>query len=149
MDCSGSCVPRLMDEALQARNPRRMLAALIAATFVALVVGGLLGPARALAGSGDFCVSCDLNAHTAHVGNYRSHWYETESWNSDGKGVGSCTGVGEGAAYYENIACHGDASGYNEVYCTACNGDIDWWSIVENNSNHGYNSVFTGWEWYE
>jgi hypothetical protein len=114
-----------------------------------MVVGALaLHPATALAGSGVFCSYCDLNAHEAHVGNYRGYFYETESWNADGKGVGSCTGVGSSGGTFANVACHSDASGYNEVYCTGCNGYKGRWSIVENNSNHGYNSVFTGWESY-
>jgi len=114
-----------------------------------MIAGALaLHPAPARAGAGNFCSYCDLNAHSAHVGNYRGYFYETESWNSDGKGVGSCTGVGTSGGSFANVACHGDASGYNEVYCTGCNGYKGWWSIVENNSNHGYNSVFTGWESY-
>jgi hypothetical protein len=73
--------------------------------------------------------------------------YETEGWNSDAKGVGSCTG--DLYTSWNHIACHGDASGYNEVYCTSCNGDNGYYAAVENNSNHGYTSVFTGWEWYQ
>jgi hypothetical protein len=118
------------------------------AACVAALMAGLLGPSRALAGSGVFCSYCDLNAHTHDLGNFRGYFYETETWNSDGKGVGSCSGVGTSGGSYANVACHGDASGYNEVYCTGCNGDRNWWAIMENNSNHGYNSVFTGWEWY-
>jgi len=132
-----------------ARDGRRGAAGALAvlALSMMLIAGGL-DPARARAGAGDFCSYCDLNAHATHVGNYRSYFYETESWNSDGKGVGSCTGVGTSSGSFANVACHADATGYNEVYCTGCNGYGGWWSIVENNSNHGYNSVFTGWESY-
>jgi hypothetical protein len=114
----------------------------------ALVVTGLWGPHTAFAGAGDFCSWCDLGPHAVHVGNYRTRFIETESWNSDGKGVGSCTGVGTSRGSFAVVACHGDATGYNEVYCTGCNGAQRWYSLLENDSNHGYNSVFTGWEDY-
>jgi hypothetical protein len=127
---------------------RTRQAACAATCCVAMAAWGLLGPAHALAGSGVFCSSCVLSVHAHHIGNFRSHFYETETWNSDGKGVGSCSGVGSSGGSYVNVACHGDATGYNEVYCTACNGDTNWYSIMENNSNHGYTSVFTGWESY-
>jgi hypothetical protein len=117
-----------------------------AATLLALVLAGLVLPARAAAGAGDFCSYCDLNPHAVHVGNFRSRFIETESWNSDGKGVGSCTGVGTSAGAFVAVACHGDATGYNEVYCTTCNGVQNRYSLLENDSTHGYNSVFTGWE---
>jgi hypothetical protein len=132
------------------RGDRPMAGILAVLTVTLTMIAGVLAarPAPARAGAGDFCSYCDLNPHAAHVGNYRSYFYETESWNSDGKGVGSCTGVGSSSGSFANVACHADASGYNEVYCTGCNGYRGWWSIVENNSNHGYNSVFTGWESY-
>jgi hypothetical protein len=147
----GKCetrTPGSPSRALPGRKSARMVLAAVAAACVASITMGFAGPAPALAGSGNFCTSCDLNAHSHDIGNYRGHFYETETWNSDGKGVGSCSGVGTSGGSYATVACHGDASGYNEVYCTACNGDTNWYAIMENNSNHGYNSVFTGWEWY-
>gem|GEM_PF-6608117 len=111
-----------------------------------MAVAGLVGPTSALAGSGVFCSSCSLSSHQHHIGNFRGYFLETETWNSDGKGVGSCSGVGSSSGAYKHVACHGDATGYNEVYCTACNGDVNAYSIMEDNSQ--YNSVFTGWEWY-
>ncbi|HXR29132.1 MAG TPA: hypothetical protein VN772_06085 [Solirubrobacteraceae bacterium] len=122
------------------------LAALAGVVCTALLALALLTPGRALAGAGVFCSWCDLNPHAHAIGNFRGHFYETETWNSDGKGVGSCSGVGTSGGSYANVACHGDASGYNEVYCTGCNGDTNWWAIMQDNSI--YNSVFSGWEWY-
>ncbi len=131
-----------------ARGPRRgrMLAALVAAACTFGVTATTPGTANA--GSGDFCSYCDLGSGAHSVGNFRGYFYETETWNSDGKGVGSCSGVGTSGGSYATVACHGDAGGYNEVYCTGCNGDREWWALMSNNSNHRYNSVFTGWEWY-
>src|SRR5271157_4912423 len=125
-------------------RPRAILAA-VACTAAAI---GLLAPAGALAGSGIFCSSCGLSVHKHHIGNFRGYFLETETWNSDGRGVGSCSGVGSSGGSYVNVACHGDAGGYNEVYCTACNGDINAYSIMEDDSSHGYSSVFTGWEYF-
>lgn len=130
-----------------APRARRMLAACLVAIGCATVTIAATAP-NAVAGSGVFCSYCDLGRGGHTIGNFRGRFYETESWNSDGKGVGSCSGVGTSGGSYATDACHGDASGYNEVYCTGCNGDVEWWAITSNNSNHGYNSVFTGWEWY-
>jgi hypothetical protein len=131
-----------------ARSTRRLFSAWTAAGVLALLGGALFGPSTAVAGSGNFCTACVVKPHNMRVGNFRGTWIETETWNSDGKGVGSCTGVGNGAGSWANIVCHGDATGYNEVYCTGCNGYHNSYAQLENNSNHGYTSVFTGWEWY-
>jgi hypothetical protein len=130
------------------RGRGRLTAAVAALAVAGAILAGWLVPATASAGSGVFCSWCDLNPGGRSVGNYRGYFYETETWNSDGKGVGSCSGVGTSGGSYANVACHGDAGGYNEVYCTGCNGYRGWWAIMSNNSNHGYNSVFTGWEWF-
>jgi hypothetical protein len=113
----------------------------------AITLTAMLGAVPAAqAGSGVYCSWCDLNSGGKAVGNYRGYWYETESWNSDAKGVGSCTGIGNSSGSFSSDACHGDGSGYNEVY----DGPTGWsgYAIMENDSNHGYNSVFSGWEWY-
>jgi hypothetical protein len=129
-------------------TPRSRPYALAAAVAAAALAAGLLAPGSASAGAGVYCSSCALSVHAHHIGNFRGYFLETETWNSDGKGVGSCAGVGTSGGSYYNVACHGDASGYNEVYCTGCNGDTNAYSIMEDNSNHGYSSVFTGWEYY-
>ena len=96
--------PRGYAAAPRRRNGR--LAACAAACCLVMVTWGLFGPARALAGSGVFCSSCVLSVDAHYIGNFRGHFYETETWNSDGKGVGSCSGVGTSGGSYANVACH-------------------------------------------
>jgi hypothetical protein len=115
----------------------RMGLAVAALTGVFLMCAGT----DAFAGSGDFCTYYDLNPGAACYGEYHASNSEVEGWNSDAKGVGSCAGVYNGSVKGE--ACVGDASGYDEVYCTAsCSGKAGD-PFVEDNSP--YNSVFTGW----
>jgi hypothetical protein len=135
------------EKTLERRLVGHAAAPLFACVAIALGIAAL-APSPASAGAGDWCSWCDLGPGARSVGNYRGTFYETESWNSDGKGVGSCTGVGTSSGSFAIVACHGDSTGYNEVYCTACNGAHGWWALMANNSNHGYNSVFTGWEWF-
>ena len=126
------------------RDTRRVvLASILAlATCGSLTTVGLVAAPVAQAGSGNFCTSADLNpGKTCYGGEYHGHFYETEGWNSDGKGVGSC--VGTDYEYVRGENCVNDGSGYDEVYCTSsCNGTIGY-GFVEDNGP--YNSVFTGW----
>ncbi len=116
----------------------------IAVATAACALTALLGAVPAQAGSGVYCSWCDLNPGGKAVGNYRGYWYETEAWNSDGKGLGSCTGIGNGGGWY-SVACHGDASGYNEVYDAGITG---WSGYAMMSDNSPYNSVFSGWEYF-
>ena len=90
--CTRSALVRGHIGERQARG--RLTAAAAALAVAGAILAGWLIPATASAGSGVFCSWCDLNPGGRVVGNYRGYFYETETWNSDGKGVGSCTGVG-------------------------------------------------------
>jgi hypothetical protein len=127
------------------RGAKGKLGALAAATCLAAVsAASLSAPQAALAGSGDFCSWAPLSPGQACFGGYHGSFIEVEGWNSDGKGVGSCAGVYNGGVVGQ--ACVGDGSGYDEVYCTAsCNGRAGD-GFVEDHSP--YNSVFTGWGWW-
>jgi hypothetical protein len=107
----------------------------------------IAAPSLGLAeGSGDFVSGVKLAPAETYGGpNKRSSFIEVESWNSTGEGVGNCGGDYLEAT--EHQACTGDiASGYDEAYCTACNGDTGW-AFVHNHSAF-YTSYFTGWEHY-
>lgn len=126
---------------------KRIPIGIITLVVVAVAIAIAL-PCSAFAGSGDYCSSCLLKPYSTHVGNERPSWIETESWNSNGEGVGSCTGVGEGGGYWEGIRCVGDiSSGYDEVYCyERCKGIVGYHAQMEDNSK--YTAYFTGWEWW-
>ena len=121
-------------------TPRRGALGLLSVFGVAGAMAAFGSPA-ALAGSGDFCSWASLSPGAACFGGYHGSFVELEGWNSDGKGVGSCVGVYNGGVKGEN--CVGDASGYDETYCTtSCAGKAGD-GFVQDNSP--YNSVFTGW----
>ena len=108
---------------------------------------GIAAPSLGLAeGSGDFVSSVQLGPAGTYEGpNKRSSFIEVESWNSNGEGVVNCGG--DVLEAIEHQACTGDiTSGYDEAYCTACNGDTGW-AFVHNHSSK-YTSYFTGWEHY-
>jgi hypothetical protein len=104
----------------------------------------LLSASSALGASGDFCgPSHYLAPHAECIHQYGSPYHQTETWNSNGEGVGSCAAVGssDGIEWY-NHACVGDIkSGYDEVYC-ACGGDYGYGIVYDNSPYYAY---FTGW----
>jgi hypothetical protein len=100
----------------------------------------------AQAGSRDFCSWYDLNPYVTASCEYdpHSHIYEVETWNSDGKGVGSCASAESGG----RVCSAAYGSGYDEAYCKAsCNGQSGRPYVTNNNPQ--YNSVFTGWDWWQ
>jgi hypothetical protein len=136
-------------EQMQGGGVRTTLLALLAALCLAiptLVSAAVFAPTAAQAGSGDFCSDYDLNPGVAASCMYEphSHFYEIETWNTDGKGVGSCASAGSGGR-----ACsEAFGSGYNEAYCkSSCNGQSGEAYVTNNNPT--YNSVFTGWAWWK
>ena len=107
-------------------------------------------PASAYAGAGDYFKNGLLKPHYGYTSRtVRKTFKETESWNSNAEGVGSCTGVGNGVADWEGIVCVGDIRhGYDEVYCIVkCQGYAYTRAQLENDSSK-YASYFTGWEDY-
>jgi hypothetical protein len=132
----------------QRSSLRTTLVGAVAAICLALpaLVGAAAFAPAAQAGSGDFCVDYDLNPGVAASCEYdpHSHIYEVETWNTDGKGVGSCASAESGGSVCS--AAYG--SGYDEAYCKAsCNGQSGRPYVT--NHNPQYNSVFTGWDWWQ
>jgi hypothetical protein len=120
------------------------LGILVASCLCVVGSGSVLAPA-AQAGAGNFCewytlkpgyvASCMYGPH--------SYYYEVETWNSDGKGLGSCASVGSGS-----VCSTAFGSGYNEAYCkSSCRGQSGQGYV--GNNNPSYTSVFTGWEWWK
>jgi hypothetical protein len=117
---------------------------------ICLAVPGMVGAAvfapDAHAGSGDFCTDTDLNPGESASCMYESHsyFYEVETWNTDGKGVGSCAKVESGGSTCSTAF----GSGYNEAYCkSSCDGGSG--RAYVSNNNPSYNSVFTGWAYWK
>jgi hypothetical protein len=129
----------------QRSSLRTALIAVLAAICLAVpALGGaaVFAPV-AHAEAGDFCTDYDLNPGDSASCMYDPHSviYEVETWNTDGKGVGSCASVGGGGEVCSNAY----GSGYDEAYCKAsCDGDSGTPYVT--NHNPEYNSVFTGWD---
>jgi hypothetical protein len=104
-------------------------------------------PASASAAARDFCVNVKLGpgGTCGDYGSAESSYGETESWNSSGEGVGSCAGVNdEGVPAW---SCTGDASGYDEAYCTGSCANHPGWAVAHDHSATK-SSNFTSWGSY-
>ena len=120
----------------------------------AMIVSALAAPAPALAGSRDIegCTDVYLTPSAPFCDNtkgYHEYYYEVESWNTNGEGVGSCAGVGSSLGIEEyGWHCVGEIpSGYDESYCIQkCEG-LAGYGFVNDNSSV-YASYFTGWVWW-
>lgn len=133
------------------RDVRRRLMLTIVGSVCLLSLAGLgsaIGPSVAYGNATEFCQGCVLKP------GYGVEWYsehyilEMESWNSDGKGFGSCiASVNSISNQIQGEACSTPVGkGYNEAYCkSACH---DKWGYAWVGNNSPYTSVFTGWEDY-
>jgi hypothetical protein len=114
----------------------------------------LLGvPAAALADANEWLTDAPLNANAGTTSGLGEQFYaplETETWNTDSKGIGNCTGIDtQGNVWIEYTCTNTVSSGVDQSTCSfGCLGAWynapDW--VEAGASNHSaYNSVFTAW----
>lgn len=131
---------------------RRAMAICLALLSTSGVIASV-APASALAGSRDVegCTDVLLSSSRVFCDNHKGfheYYYEVESWNSNGEGVGSCAGVSSELGRFEyGYHCVGDVpSGFDEAYCLKkCEGQSGY-GFVKLNSV--YASYFTVWVWW-
>lgn len=123
---------------------------LVLVVGVLAVVAVLVAPSAAFAGSGEPCKDFKLEPNQFCYNPYGKHesFNETESWNSNGSGHASCTGVfgigSEGGVNFKEIKCSTNGTGYREIYCTTkCKGLKGY--AFAGNFKSGSTSVFTAW----
>lgn len=111
------------------------------------MTAGLPSVAHAEVGARDFCQNYKLQpANTCSPsGSSEPYFYEGESWNSTGEGVGSCVGIL--LEVVPNWTCTGDGGTYDEVYCkSSCEGETGWAVAHDHSATKASN--FTGWGKY-
>lgn len=125
------------------------------ASRLVLVVGALavaavlVAPSAAFAETGEPCKDVELKSGGLcfNESGHHNSFIETESWNSNGTGHGSCTGVlgfNSKEVNIKEIKCSTNGSGYREVYCTTkCKG-LEGYAYVWNRES-GSTSFFTAW----
>lgn len=133
------------------KDPRRALRiasatlAVICLAMGAVVATATFAPSARADEGGDFCVDHDLNPGEEASCEYDPHSdvIEVETWNTDGKGIGSCASVESGG----RVCSTAYGSGYDEAYCKeSCDGQYGRPYVT--NHNPQYNSVFTGWDYW-
>lgn len=111
-------------------------------------------PASAFANADEWLTDGPLSAGqgTTTYPTYYTGVTQTQTWNTDAKGIGNCTGVDNLQLQWDVYHCTNTvSSGIDESYCQGelCLGiyyDTFSFDVYAGASNHsGYNSVFTAW----